>query len=60
MRESPHGPWSLHVEEQTTITKETNYLCRSTGKPCVNATDLGYCKLTACSNSEAWNRRAET
>lgn len=27
------GTWNLYEEQQTTITKETNYLCRSTGKP---------------------------
>lgn len=59
MSESLHGPWNLYVEQQTTITKETNYYCRSTGKPCANATDLGYCKLTVCTNNDAWNRRAE-
>lgn len=59
MSELLQGPWNLYVEQQTTITKETNYLCRSTGKPCPNATDFGYCKLTVCTNNEELDRRAE-
>ena len=59
MSASLKGPWNLYVKQQTTVIQETSFLCRATGKPCVNATEFGYCKLTACTNSEAWNRRAE-
>ena len=60
MSASLRGPWNLYVEQQTTITNKTSYLCRATGRPCVNATELGYCKITACTNMEDLNRRAET
>ena len=59
MSEPLMGPWSYYVPQKTTATQETGFLCRATGKPCPNATDLGYCKLTACTNNEEWNRRAK-
>lgn len=45
--------WDYHQPQQTTATGTTNYLCRSTGKPCQNATEYGYCKQTVCNNSGA-------
>lgn len=60
MSEPLMGPWNYYALRQTTAIQKTSFLCRATGKPCSNATDLGYCKLTACTNNEAWNRRAET
>ena len=58
--------WGYHPSQQTAATGSTNYLCRSTGKPCPNATEYGYCKQTVCNSfgaepkevCEAWNRRA--
>lgn len=31
-------------------TDGTAFMCRSTGKPCQNATEYGYCKQTVCTN----------
>lgn len=44
--------WDYH-QQQTTATVTTNFLCRSTGKPCPNATEYGYCKQTVCNNGGA-------
>ena len=40
--------WDYYQPQQTTATGTTNFLCRSTGKPCQNATEYGCCKLTIC------------
>lgn len=42
--------WGYYQPQQTTATGSTNYLCRSTGKLCPNATEYGYCKQTICNN----------
>ena len=51
--------WDYHQPQQTTATGTTNYLCRSTGKPCPNATEYGYCKQTVCNNCGAENEKGE-
>ena len=45
--------WDYHQPQQTTETGTTNFLCRSTGKLCPNATEYGYCKQTICNNCGA-------
>lgn len=45
--------WDYHQPQQTTATGSTNYLCRSTGTPCPNATEYGYCTQTVCNNCGA-------
>ena len=44
--------WDYYQPQQTTATVKTNFLCRSTGKPCPNATEYGYCKQTVCNSRE--------
>lgn len=46
--------WDYNQPQQTAATGSTNYLCRSTGNPCPNATEYGYCKQTVCNNSGEW------
>lgn len=41
--------WYYQQPTQTVATTDgTNFMCRSTGKLCQNATEYGYCKQTVC------------
>lgn len=51
--------WDYHQTQQTTATGSTNYLCRSTGKPCPNATEYGYCKQTICNSCGCMEQEGE-
>lgn len=43
--------WDYQQPSQSaTIDVGTTFMCSSTGKPCQNATDYGYCKQTVCTN----------